>query len=140
MISGMLIVNLATHHTRAFHEIEHIQWPFMLVFFILAGASLNFGAISGLGLVCMAFIVLRAGSRLLGGWVGASIARTPKADRPLFGIALMPQAGVAIGMALIATQALPQWEEQIIGITIGATVFFELVGPLATLWAARRSA
>ena len=52
----------------------------------------------------------------------------------------MPQAGIAIGRALLAGQALPVWEEQIIGLTIGATVFFELAVPFATLWAVRRSA
>lgn len=51
----------------------------------------------------------------------------------------MPQAGVAIGMALLAGQSLPEWKEQIIGLTIGATVVFELFGPLATAWAVRQS-
>ncbi len=139
MVSGALIVNLARHHTRAFHEIEHIQWPFMLVFFILAGASLDFGSVWELGSLGIAFILLRAGSRIIGGWIGASIANTPKHERHLFGPALLPQAGVAIGMALLAAQALPQWKEQILGLVIGATVFFELVGPLATMWAIRRS-
>lgn len=138
MISGALIVNLARHHTRAFHEIEHLQWPFMLVFFILAGAALDFGSIAALGFAGLTFVILRAVSRVVGGWLGASFVHTPEKERHLFGLALLPQAGVAIGMALMAAQALPQWEEQIIGLTIGATVFFELVGPIATMWAVRR--
>ena len=139
MISGALIVNLARHHTRAFHEIEHLQWPFMLVFFILAGAALDFGSIAALGFAGLTFVILRAVSRVVGGWLGASFVHTLEKERHLFGLALLPQAGVAIGMALMAAQALPQWEEQIIGLTIGATVFFELVGPIATMWAVRRS-
>lgn len=138
MISGALIVNLARHHTRAFHEIEHLQWPFMLVFFILAGAALDFGSIAALGFAGLTFVILRAVSRVVGGWLGASFVHTLEKERHLFGLALLPQAGVAIGMALMAAQALPQWEEQIIGLTIGATVFFELVGPIATMWAVRR--
>lgn len=139
MVVGALIVNLARHHTRAFHEIEHVQWPFMIVFFILAGAALELGSLSELGIIGVAFITLRTVSRLLGGWIGATLARVPQTERHLYGMALLPQAGVAIGMALLAGQALPQWEEQIIGLTIGATVFFELTGPFATLWAVRRS-
>lgn len=139
MISGALIVNLARHHTRAFHEIEHLQWPFMLVFFILAGAALDFGSIAALGFAGLTFVILRAVSRVVGGWLGASFVHTLEKERHLFGLALLPQAGVAIGMALMAAQALPHWEEQIIGLTIGATVFFELVGPIATMWAVRRS-
>lgn len=139
MVVGALIVNLAVHHTRAFHEIEHVQWPFMIVFFILAGAALELETLKEVGLIGGALIALRAVSRLLGGWMGATLSSVPRAERTLYGIALLPQAGVAIGMALLAGQALPVWKEQIIGLTIGATVFFELVGPVATLWAVRRS-
>ncbi|MGC1502699.1 MAG: cation:proton antiporter [Sulfitobacter sp.] len=139
MVAGALVVNLAGHHTRAFHEIEHIQWPFMIVFFILAGASLELGSVTELGWLGVSFITLRTASRLLGGWIGATFAKVVREERHLYGMALLPQAGVAVGMALLAAQALPQWEDQIIGITIGATVFFELVGPFATLWAVRRS-
>jgi Kef-type K+ transport system membrane component KefB len=139
MVAGALIVNLASHHRRAFHEIEHIQWPFMIVFFILAGASLELDSIKELGLMGIAFIALRTASRFLGGWIGAYFTGVAPEQRNLYGMALLPQAGVAIGMALLAAQALPQWEDQIIGTTIGATVFFELVGPFATLWAVRRS-
>ncbi|MFK7837422.1 MAG: cation:proton antiporter [Sulfitobacter sp.] len=140
MIAGALIVNLARHHSRAFHEIEHIQWPFMIVFFILAGASLELDALYDLGVLGLAFVVLRALSRLLGGWIGATAAGINSTERHLYGMALLPQAGVAIGMALLAGQTLPQWKDQIISLTIGATVVFELVGPFATMWAVRRSA
>jgi Kef-type K+ transport system membrane component KefB len=102
MVVGALIVNLAAHHTRAFHEIEHVQWPFMIVFFILAGASLELETLMELGIIGGALIALRAVSRLLGGWLGATLSSVPIAERSLYGIALLPQAGVAIGMALMA--------------------------------------
>lgn len=41
MVAGAIVVNLAKHHSRPFHEIEHIEWPFMVFFFVLAGASLH---------------------------------------------------------------------------------------------------
>lgn len=139
MVAGALIVNLARHHNRAFHEIEHIHWPFVIVFFILAGASLELDTLSDLGLLGLAFVILRSTSRLLGGWIGATVAGSELSTRPLYGIALLPQAGVAIGMALIAGQALPHWKDQIISLTISTTVVFELIGPMATMWAVRRS-
>jgi len=140
MVVGALIVNLAAHHTRAFHEIEHVQWPFMIVFFILAGAALELGSLKDLGVIGATLIVSRTVARVVGGWLGATLSAVPRAERSLYGIALLPQAGVAIGMALLAAQALPMWEDRIISLTIGATVFFELLGPVATLWAVRRSA
>jgi Kef-type K+ transport system membrane component KefB len=140
MVVGAIIVNFAAHHRRAFHEIEHIQWPFMILFFILAGAALDLSAIAELGALGLAFITLRVLSRLAGGWMGAGLAGVAPQVRPLYGPALLPQAGVAIGMALLAGQVLPAWQDQILVLTLGATVIFELIGPLCTMWAITKSA
>jgi hypothetical protein len=48
------------------------------------------------------------------------------------GLALMPHAGVALGMALVATQRFPDLADTILPIVIGATVLFELIGPVLT--------
>ncbi|MDP5333733.1 MAG: cation:proton antiporter [Paracoccaceae bacterium] len=139
MTVGAVIVNLARHHDRAFHEIRHVQWPFMLLFFLLAGATLEVEALRQIGLLGAAYVVLRMVARLIGGWLGARIAgRSPK-EALLYGPALLPQAGVAVGMALVAAQELPGSGEMILTLTIGSTVIFELIGPLATLWALRRA-
>jgi Kef-type K+ transport system membrane component KefB len=139
MTVGAVIVNLARHHDRAFHEIRHVQWPFMLLFFLLAGATLEVEALRQIGLLGAAYVVLRMVARLIGGWLGARIAgRSPK-DALLYGPALLPQAGVAVGMALVAAQELPGSGEMILTLTIGSTMIFELIGPLATLWALRRA-
>ena len=140
MVAGAIIVYFARHHTRAFHEIEHIQWPFMVLFFILAGASLEIEAVIDLGGIGIAYVLLRMGSRLIGGWIGASLANAAPNERALFGWALLPQAGVAIGMALVAAQQFPQWAAQIMALTVGTTVIFEIFGPIACLIAIRRSA
>ncbi|WP_411892567.1 cation:proton antiporter [Yoonia sp. SDW83-1] len=140
MTVGAIIVNRARHHTKAFHEIEHIQWPFMILFFILAGASLDTHALLKVGFFGLAYVVLRVLSRLLGGWIGAALGKAPSRQRPWFGLALMPQAGVAIGMALVAAKQFPNWSETIIAVTIGTTIAFELLGPAVTLMAIRRTA
>ncbi len=140
MTAGALIVNLARHHTRAFHEIEHVHWPFMLLFFLLAGASLDLRELAGIGTVGIAYIALRIAGRLAGGWAGATLGGAPRAWRPWYGVALLPQTGVAIGMALVAAEALPEAAGLILTLTIGATVVFELLGPATTFWAARRVA
>ncbi len=140
MTAGAVIVNLAAHHDRAFHEIEHIQWPFMVLFFLLAGALLDIEALRDVGFVGLAYLVLRVVARIAGGWFGARIGGASVPERRLFGLALLPQAGVAVGMALIAANALPAFADQIIALTIGTTIAFELIGPVLTLWAIRQSA
>ena len=138
MTAGTVIVNFARHHSRAFHEIEHFQWPFMLLFFILAGASLKVDALADVGLIGLGYVLLRILSRIIGGWLGAMIGGAPRHQRPWFGIALLPQAGVAVGIALIAADEFPAYAEAILTITIGTTVVFELLGPAGTFLALRK--
>jgi Kef-type K+ transport system membrane component KefB len=133
MTAGALIANIARHHDYAFNEIEHIEWPFMLLFFLLAGASLELDALWSLGWVSVAYVVLRIAARLVSGEAGARIGRVPQVERHAYGPALLPQAGVAVGMALVAAEAIPHWAPTIITITISATVFFEIIGPPCTL-------
>jgi len=139
MTAGAIIVNFARHHRRAFHEIEHLQWPFMVLFFILAGASLDVSALGKVGLIGAGYIVLRIVARVVGGWVGGAIGGAPAQDRPWYGVALLPQAGVAIGIALIAANEFPAYAETILTVAIGTTVAFELAGPTGTAWALRKT-
>lgn len=138
MTAGSVVVNFARHHTRAFHEIENLQWPFMVIFFLLAGATLEPSALLVVGPAGLAYVILRSLARLLGGWVGATLAGVPRAEGPWYGPALLPQAGVAIGMALIASEYLPMQADDIMALTIGTTVVFELAGPLAAAFAIRQ--
>ncbi|WP_137701100.1 cation:proton antiporter [Marimonas lutisalis] len=140
MVAGAVIANFARHHDRAFHEIEHIQWPFMMLFFLLAGASLELVALLQIGVVGVAYIGLRILARMIGGWIGARLGRVPPGERLWYGPALLAQAGVAIGMALVAAQEVPEHADLILTLTIGTTVLFELIGPLATARAVRRTA
>lgn len=140
MTAGAIVANFAQHHDSAFHEIENLQWPFMILFFILGGAALEIDAIASLGWASILFVVLRIIARMMGGFLGAKIAGSPSGYAFWYGPALLPQAGVAIGMALVAGERFPQWAPQVMALTIGATVFFEILGPFCTLLAIRNVA
>jgi len=138
MTVGAFIVNFARHHRQAFHEIDSFRWPFMVLFFLLAGVSLEIDQLAGIGWFGLAYVVLRVVSRVLGGWIGCWLAGSPSPVRNWTGAALLPQAGVAIGMALVAAETFPQWADIIMTLTIGTTIIFELLGPPVTLLALRR--
>ncbi len=140
MTIGAIIANFARHHSRAFHEIEHIQWPFMVLFFLLAGALLEIDALALLGWTGMFYLLLRIASRIVGSIVGASFGDLPLREGVWYGPALLPQAGVAIGMALVAGERFPDWAAAIMAFTIASTVVFELIGPPLTLLSIRRMA
>ena len=130
MVLGTVVVNLAHHHNRPFHAIEGIEWPFMILFFVLAGASLHVDALAAIGLLGIGYIVLRAGGLVAGSWLGGLASRADPGTRRWMGWALMPQAGVALGMALLAGQRFPEHKDVVLPVAIGATVVFEVVGPI----------
>jgi Kef-type K+ transport system membrane component KefB len=131
-------VNLAAHHTRPFHEIEHIEWPFMVLFFVLAGASLEFEHIYQIGIIGVAYLFLRTIGRVLGGWLGGTAASSTDLHRRWIGLALVPQAGVALGMALVAGNHFPELRDDLLTVVVGTTVIFEVVGPILTQLALRK--
>lgn len=135
MIAGVIVTNMASHHTRGFHEIENIEWPFMIVFFVLAGASLDLRTLPAIGTIGAVYLVLRFIGRVTGGWIGGYATGMRPDHRKWIGIALMPQAGVAIGMALVAANSFPALRNEILATAIGTTILFELGGPILTQWA-----
>ena len=139
MNMGAVITNLAAHHDYPFHEIENIEWPFMVVFFMLAGASLELFALAEVGMVAVVFVLVRVAGKTLGAALGAGVSGAGPVVSRWMGIALLPQAGVAIGMALIASERYPEYRDLILPVVIGTTVLFELTGPVATRIALARA-
>ena len=110
----------------------------MILFFILAGASLNLEEITGVGLLAISYIVARGAGSYLGIFGMASLLKLDRATKNWLGLALFPQAGVAVGMALIASQRFPQYSETIITTVLLTTVFLELISPVITRLVLRR--
>ena len=129
MAMGLVVVNKADATADHLHEIEDIEKPFLVLFFVMAGATLNIEAGAVIGLAGAVFM----GFRILGRYIGGMLLpATPqlKGQRHLLGISLLPQAGVAMGMALVASHAYPEHAELLISVSIAATVVFELIGPI----------
>jgi len=138
MALGAVVANLARHHEYPFHAIEGIEWPFLILFFLLAGASLQLEALSGVGWLAVAYIVLRIIGRYVGTQIGGRLGKTPPQIRRWIGLALLPQAGVAVGMALLAAQQFPDLRDSIVTVVLTSVVVFELLGPVATRWTLER--
>jgi Kef-type K+ transport system membrane component KefB len=139
IVMGAVVANFAAHHEYPFHEIENIEWPFMSIFFVLAGASLNFDSVQEVGSIGLAYILLRILGKLLGARIGAEISHADTTTRHWMGLALLPQAGVAIGMALVASNQFPNYRNTLLTIVIGSTVLFEIIGPMFTRMALSRA-
>lgn len=135
MIMGSVIANLAKHHDYPFHAIEGISWPLFAIFFVLAGASLEFSALSTLSGVALLYMLGRTAGKILSGWLGALISGAPARMARWMGVAMLPQAGAAMGMALVAATHYPEYGQTLLSLVISSTIIFEIIGPVMTRWA-----
>jgi Kef-type K+ transport system membrane component KefB len=132
MVMGSTVASLASHHSQPFDVIEGFEWPFMILFFILTGASLEIGGLGHLGWIGATYIVARALGTWLGCGIGAHLTHASHDIKRWMGLALLPQAGVAMGMALLASQRFPELADDLLTVAIASTIVLELTAPILT--------
>lgn len=132
MVMGSVVASLARHHDRPFHAVEGIEWPFLILFFILAGASTHAGALLMVSGITLVYMVSRCAGTFAGAWFGATLTHAGPTMRKWIGWCLFPQAGVALGMALMATQRFPEFEAFLLPVVLASTVVYEITAPAIT--------
>lgn len=130
VVLGVVVTNLARHHEMPFHAIEDIEWPVMIVFFVLSGALLGLADLAAAGWICVIYVGARTLGRLLGGWLAAYLPWVDGVAARWSGLAMMPQAGVALAMGFVAVQVFPAYAEILLPVIVASTVIFELLGPI----------
>lgn len=139
MVLGATVANRATHHTRPFREIEGIADPFLVVFFLLAGYECDLQVLMTLGVVGLVYIIARSAGLILGGNLTARFSGADPVVQRHVGWCLLPQAGVALGMALMIGERLGNGSEAVLPLVIATTIVFEIGGPLITRWHLQRA-
>ncbi len=132
MTVGATITNITSNSKRVFSVIEKFTPPIYMAFFTVAGIELDLSLLSHVGLYGIAYIFARVIGKSLGAYFGSKIAKCPSTVQKYLGFTLVPQAGVAIGLAMIAEISLPAYGASIRTIILSATVIYELIGPLLT--------
>ena len=101
MCFGAVIINIERTAFKYFDSVNSVDWPLYVMFYVLAGASLDIGLLTTIGIVGSVYIIFRVIGRIIGGgYAGGLIAGTDDITKKYMGLALMPQAGVAIGLAI----------------------------------------
>ena len=109
-----------------------VDTPLYLAFFIISGAHLDFAILYKMGLAGILYVVFRTLGKVYGAKVGARVSGAPKSVEHWLGLGLAPQAGVALGIGLVAKVTFPDFGDYIFTIIAATSVIFELVGPLLT--------
>lgn len=140
MTVGLVAANFGRLNRRYMSLINTITPPLFIIFFVLSGADLDLGNLSAVGLIGVAYIFTRVAGKFLGAFFSTRWTGFPKSVQNYLGLTLAPQAGVAIGLSLIAKEIIPApYGTEIRTIVLGATIVYELVGPLLAKFALEKS-
>lgn len=132
MALGVTVANLLPRKRKSvFGLIEKFAPPAYVAFFVLAGAHMKFDLLSWpIVAVIVVFVFFRAMGKILGSYFGAKFAGSPKSVQNYLGLCLLPQAGVSIGLAILAgKQFNSDIGHKIIMVVMTATFAMEIIGP-----------
>lgn len=130
IISGATISNLTNRKVLVAQVINRMELPIFVVFLTLAGGHLDIAIFASVGLVGVAYIIGRGFGKYFGAYIFSAFTSLNSKARRNIGFGLMPQAGIAIGLATIAEQSIPGVTGIITGVVLTGAVVFEIVGPL----------
>jgi len=129
MFMAAVVVNLNNESFKFFDVLSTIDWPIYLVFFVLAGASLEMDLLGQIGVIGIVYMIFRVIGKFAGTYLGAYIAKSDKDVKKYLSLGLLPQAGVALGMALIAKEQFPEAGNIIFTTVAATTIIYEIIGP-----------
>ena len=139
MMLGAVFCNTKNDSLMILGDMERWTPPLFMLFFIISSAELDLTVIPIVGAVGVIYLIARSAGKYFGAYLGSVIVKEDKSIRNYLGLALLPQAGVAIGMAKISSEALPKYSAQILAVVLCATLFYELVGPGITKFALKKA-
>ena len=139
MAIGAAMVNLRDDSEMLVEIIDRWTPPLFTLFFVISGAELDLHVLSTVGILGLLYILARSLGKYFGARVGASVVKSEPKIRKYLGLTLLPQAGVAIGMAQVVITKLPEYGAEIRAVVLCATLVYELIGPVITRIALERS-
>lgn len=132
MVMSAVYVNLSDVYEKVFELTDRISAPIFMLFFFLSGADLNIKIIASVGVIGLLYVIFRVVGKVSGAYIGAKLSHVEENVQKYLGFTLIPQAGVAIGLATTAMSVVPEYGAQIRTIILCGTVIYELIGPLTT--------
>ena len=131
MVVGFVIINHKPAHQNFFRVLEPLEDAVFGLFFTLAGAHVDIAILKSAGFIAVILLFVRMVGKQLGVMVGAKIAGASEAVKRYLGLALFPQAGVTIGLVLLAQDMLPEEAGLIVvNAMIGSVILNEFIAPV----------
>lgn len=137
MMLGTVFCNICDFSLELMDRVDRWTAPLFVLFFVISGAELDLTVFMSLGIVLVgvAYILARSAGKYLGAFASSKAMKCDKQITRYLGVTLFPQAGVALGMAIKASDpvtGLGDTGAVVAQITLFAVLIYELIGPLLT--------
>jgi len=128
MVVGFVIVNKVTRR-EMFEVVGEIEDVVYVMFFVLAGLHFDLSVMKFAGMLALLIVLTRCLGKYMGVRVGATISHAPDNVKNYLGFALLPTAGVAVGLVLLASTQFPTFGVVMLNAVLAATIINELIAP-----------
>ncbi len=131
MLFGTVYIN-KTKDNELFDHMDKFSPPILSMFFVMSGMSLDIAAVVQIGHVGLIYFLIRILGKFAGAYLGCLVVGTSSDIKNYLGLALIPQAGVSIGLAFLGRRMLPgEIGETLLTIILASSVLYELAGPIS---------
>lgn len=132
MMTGTVFCNMCDTSASLMERLDRWTTPLSILFFILSGAELDLKILRNpiVLLIGIVFILTRSLGKIFGAYSSCALSGCDEKTKKYLGITLLPQAGVALGMAL--TAAALSDGSMVRNVVLFAVLVYELVGPTLT--------
>lgn len=139
MAFGAVLVNISAEIDGIVKLAEGFTPAIFMIFFVISGAGFEISALPGIGVIGILYVVLRVVGKIFGAWFGGKITKQEKKISTYLGLTLMPQAGVALGLIVVAGKIVPDYAAQIRVIILCSTFIYSIIGPVMAKFALERA-
>ncbi len=141
MAAGFSLINKAERDVRVFRALNSFEPPIYVLFFTLAGSHLDIQSLKNAGALGLIYFFSTVIGKISGVNIGAWLAESPQQVRKYLGFAMIPQAGVAIGLIFVLAhdEILMPYAEVITPIVLTGVFVSELIGPISARFAITRA-
>ena len=133
MMLGTIFCNICDFSAELMDRLDRWTAPIYVLFFVLSGAEFDFKEFKDYTVIIigLVYIIFRCLGKYYGARISADISKADPNVRKYLGITLFPQAGVALGMAMKATE-LGEIGNIVSNIVLFSVLIYEIVGPFLT--------
>jgi len=138
MVAGFIIVN-KVKRMEMFLVMEEIGDVVYVIFFVLAGLHFDLSVMKFAGILALLIVLARCLGKYTGVRVGAGISHAPDNVKKYLGFTLLPTAGVAVGLVLLASMEFPTFGVVMLNAVLASTIINELIAPPLSKYAIFKS-